>query len=654
MLSAEIAATSTTKDAFNHLLGNTKVGLLIATLTESTDIEGIDLLAQMSAEEATRLASLEKTLGESDPKKKANELRLAAARVEALKTKIEAALAWVKDEAIQKFKTMDSDAEAATATELSAADALRAGEVLLPGTGEVLWKTLFQAAREFSLAAYPGASFPHIHDGARCVLCQQVLTHDAGQRLVRFEQYVQASVAKIANERRLARSAAATKIGQATLSFDVDAALSEELSILDAQVVEDIVNFESAIDARRNWLLFAQQHHQWAGEPMLPTDPCTRLQAIANDLKLQERNYAKVADDKQRLQLQVELAELKARAALAPHKQAAIDLVGRMKTKALLSSCRHALRTKPISDKAKELASSAVTTPLRAALKSEFDALGVSAILPQLRETVEKGKMRHKLALAFETEAEIREILSEGEQRAIAIGAFLAELRTGGHEGGIVFDDPVSSLDHFRRQDVARRLVQEAQSRQVVIFTHDTSFLGEILDLIDQTGVGNLIHHLEWDEGYAGKLEPGLPWQHQSYKDRINKMQHAQGKLSKGWPPYPNDKQSAAMRSQYNRLRATIERVIQDVVFNGVVKRYRDWIRVDRLSEVVGFTDSEYREIARLHKKCCEVVDAHDPSSGKNAPVPTAVDLGIDIGALVAVTDAIQARRKAKATVSGP
>jgi hypothetical protein len=131
-------------------------------------------------------------------------------------------------------------------------------------------------------------------------------------------------------------------------------------------------------------------------------------------------------------------------------------------------------------------------------------------------------------------------------------------------------------------------------------------------------------------------------------------MQHAQGKLSKGWPPYPNDKQSAAMRSQYNRLRATIERVIQDVVFNGVVKRYRDWIRVDRLSEVVGFTDSEYREIARLHKKCCEVVDAHDPSSGKNAPVPTAVDLGIDIGALVAVTDAIQARRKAKATVSGP
>lgn len=59
----------------------------------------------------------------------------------------------------------------------------------------------------------------------------------------------------------------------------------------------------------------------------------------------------------------------------------------------------------------------------------------------------------------------------------------------------------------------------------------------------------------------------------------------------------------ASMRQQYDCLRATLERVIQDVVLNGVVKRYRDWIKVDSLGEVVGFTQAKFDAIAKLHKR---------------------------------------------------
>jgi hypothetical protein len=41
---------------------------------------------------------------------------------------------------------------------------------------------------------------------------------------------------------------------------------------------------------------------------------------------------------------------------------------------------------------------------------------------------------------------------------------------------GIVFDDPVSSLDHMRREQIARRLAREAKVRQVNVFTHDLAF----------------------------------------------------------------------------------------------------------------------------------------------------------------------------------
>src|SRR5882672_2522851 len=72
------------------------------------------------------------------------------------------------------------------------------------------------------------------------------------------------------------------------------------------------------------------------------------------------------------------------------------------------------------------------------------------------------------------------EIFSEGEHRCVALAAFLAELVTSKQYLGIVFDDPMSSLDHIHRKAVAARLVEEAEHRQVIIFTHDLAFLYEV------------------------------------------------------------------------------------------------------------------------------------------------------------------------------
>lgn len=645
-LNAEITATHTTKEAFSHLQGTTKVSALIESLSEKTKIADVEALALMSDEEAARMAELDKTLSETDPKTKAKELRLAIGRMNALKAKVESSASWVKNEAVQKFQNMDEEAEKAFAAEAEAANALRAGEALLPGTGDVLWKAMYEAAKQFSQGVtYPSFVFPHVHDGGKCLLCQQDFSEESAARMKRFEEYVQHNVAKLAADKRTARSTAIGKIQSAVLSIDYKDYI-EELNHLDPSAVDEIITFDRVVIERQKWMLAAQNAHVWEGIPEFPVDPCIKLKAISDTLTKQAEAYEKANDDKQKLLLKAELGELKARAALLPHKDAILALIERMKVKALLTKCKDDLKTKPISDKSKEFATNAVTAPLREALKEEFDALGVAHMAPRLDESVERGKMKHKLALDVVIPAQIRDILSEGEQRAIALGCFLAELRTGQHGGGIVFDDPVSSLDHTRRQNVARRLIEEAKIRQVIIFTHDTSFLGELRDLIEQTGIEHLIHHLEWYGEFSGAVQSGLPWEHKGYKDRIDKLQKAQIVLAASWPPYPNGEQSANMRQQYNLLRATIERVIQDLIFNGVVVRYRDWIRVTNLSKVVGFEKEECDEIERLYQVCCDVVDAHDPASGKNAPVPTAARLGIDISGLVAVIVKIENRKK--------
>lgn len=645
-VNAEIAATPTTKEAFSHLTGPTKVSALIEKLSEKTKVDDVVALAQLSAEESERMSELDKTLSEADPKAKAKELRLAIGRMNALKTKVESSASWVKSEAVQKFRAMDEEAEKAFAAEAEAANALRAGEALLPGTGDVLWKAMYEAAKQFSVgAAQVGQNLHDAHNSEKCLLCQQDLLGDGTARMKRFEEYVQHNVARLAADKRTARDTAINKIANATISIDYKDYL-EELNHLDPNVVAELSAFNNAVSKRREWMLTAQKTHTWDGIPEFPTDPCIKLKTISDALTTQADAYEKATDDKQKLLMKAELAELKSRAALIPHKDAVLALIERMKVKALLTKCKDDLKTKPISDKAKEFATYAVTAPLRQALKEEFDALGVAHMAPRLDESVERGKMRHKLALDVVVPAQIRDILSEGEQRAIALGCFLAELRTGGHGGGIVFDDPVSSLDHTRRQNVARRLIEEAKIRQVIIFTHDTSFLGELRDLIERTGIDHVIHHLEWLGEFSGVVQSGLPWEHKGYKDRIDKLQKNQSALAAGWPPYPNEEQAAAMRQQYNLLRATIERVIQDLVFNGVVVRYRDWIRVTNLSKVVGFEKTECDEIERLYQVCNDVVDAHDPSSGKNSPVPTATQLGRDIAALVAVSGAIETRKR--------
>lgn len=76
-------------------------------------------------------------------------------------------------------------------------------------------------------------------------------------------------------------------------------------------------------------------------------------------------------------------------------------------------------------------------------------------------------------------------MLSEGEQKIAAIAGFFALLDVSPNRSTVVFDDPVTSLDHNWRGATANRIVEEAKKRPVIVFTHDPRFccfLGERAD----------------------------------------------------------------------------------------------------------------------------------------------------------------------------
>jgi energy-coupling factor transporter ATP-binding protein EcfA2 len=652
MLEAEIAGINVDTLPFQHLIAKTKVGEAIQNLSVKSDAEAIKSLGTLTDDDTRRIADLKKALQEANPLDKAEECRRAALRLKTYAGKLAKPLLWVSNEAVAKLQAIAEERKVAEDAEAKAADDLRAGEELLPGTGVHAWKLLFEAAKRYANeAAYPGEVFPSSAEGKVCPLCQEELPESGTQRLKRFDEYIKNDVAKTADAARQKVETAKAKIDAADLQVAPEEALKDELKALDAPILQVIEDFQESVEARRTSMLDCLETPKWADIPTLSESPRARVRQIAAHQLRAHRTLMKAADGENRKKLEDELSELSARQSLAKALPAVIDLLGRMKKKAALEKCRSSLKTRPISDKSKEFATVAVTDELRKALDAEFAALGIGHIKTKLKERSVRGKMLHQLLLDLPTNNRIDEILSEGEQRAIALGSFFAELALANHKCGIVFDDPVSSLDHWRRRDVARRLVEEAKIRQVVVFTHDTSFLGQLCDEIDAAGIPNSMSFLEWRGGFPGCVNSGLPWDHEGYKARINALEQAQSKLAKAWPVYPGEKEISEMRHQYDRLRATLERIIQDVVFNGVVKRYRDWIRVDSLEDVVGFDRAEYEAIEKLHKRSCDVVTAHDQSSAKAATIPSATDLGNDIAALKAIVETIKNRRTAaKAT----
>lgn len=653
-LDTEISGIDVNKLPIDYLLGDTEAGKVIEGLSAKSDADAITSLGTLTEADTKRITELEAALKETNPLAKAEELRLSAMRLGAYGEKLSRPLVWVSDQAVEKLQKLDEEKNAAEAAEKKAADALRAGEELLPGTGDQTWKLLFEAAkRHFTEAAYPGEQFPASAEGKVCPLCQEHLPETANQRLKRFNEYIENDVAKTADAARKKVETAKSKIEAANLQVADDEALRDELKALDESIVRVITDFQTSIDSRRGSMLNCLGTSEWNDMPSLIESPKAQVRQLAAHQLKGYRRLMRAADEEKRNKLEKELSELSARQNLAKSLRAVIALLERMKRKATLEKCRPKLKTRPISGKSKELASVAVTDELRKALDEEFNTLGIGHIKTKLKERSVRGKMLHQLLLDLPTTNKIDEILSEGEQRAVALGSFFAELALADHSCGIVFDDPVSSLDHKRRGRVAKRMVKEANARQVIVFTHDVVFLEQLRTECKLASIDPEIISLERVGMSAGVVTPGLPWVHKSFGDRIDALEKAQKAFEKlPWPPEPSEELAGQITRQYSFLRATIERVVQDHLLNGTVQRFRDYIDVKRLAEVVGLQQTEVNELFRLNQRCHDVIEAHDPASAKDDPPPTPDELKQDIADLRVLVNAVKTRRKAAKSAS--
>src|SRR6266404_890239 len=390
------------------------------------------------------------------------------------------------------------------------------------------------------------------------------------------------------------------------------------------------------------------------------SDESQRLaEDAANQLKGAATTYERLEplsaeNPETRQQREVERAELKAREWLSCTKSEVLAQIECFKQVATLEICKKDTVTTGITSKNTELTGLLVTDMFCKRFKDEAEGLGLSTLDVKL-EKIEGEKAETRFGLRFESQSALalRDVASEGEQRCIALAAFLAELSQASHQSALVFDDPVSSLDHWHREKIAARLVKESSTRQVVVFTHDAVFLNDLESIAAKTAVDATFRYLEWNGSEPGWCYDGLPWDCKSPEDRIDKLQKKQQELAKSWGPKPTDTNVSQMRDAYSWLRRTIERIVERVVFGDVVFRFRSYVNLKNLDKVVGFSQTECDELSRLFKRCSEV-GPHDSAQGKQGAIPEPKDLKKDIDDTLQLLAQVRARQKAKASPPGP
>jgi energy-coupling factor transporter ATP-binding protein EcfA2 len=615
---------------FAHLQGDTAVGKLISTLSAKTNVAQIEALAILKTEELEQRDVLEKSLKENNPKEKANLLRLRARRVATIaQNSVEKGLV-VGPEAIAKLKSLADSFRMAQAAAALAAKNFKEGENLLPGTGGEVWRELFDAARKFALEAHPDKQFPALGADAACPLCQQPLEAGA-ERLMRFETFIQAEAEKTVQARRESLAIEYRPFAVSVMTLSLDDATQSEIQEIDSPLVDDTKAFEAALVARHEAIKVAIVSHDWSGLDQVLDSPVERLQGLANKLKAEADALEKASNEEVRASLQKQLGELEARIKLSQVKEAVIAAVAKFEHQGKLKSCLSAVRTNAISNKASELAEKVVSQELADALNREFRNLGVSNLSVSLQSRADRGKALHKLKLQLAQVRNPSEILSEGEQRAIAIGSFLAEVGLNDGKGGVVFDDPMSSLDHRRRERVAKRLANEALQRQVIIFTHDIYFLCLLTEEAKKIGATVATQSLTRRAAGFGIADPELPFEGKNASKRISalKAQHqAIAKLHKDGNEPEHHKQTV---EAYFRLRMAWERAVEEVLLREVIIRFRKGVETQRLAGV-SVDDGDYAQVHAGMSKCSNY--AHDKAMVGGVAVPDPDELLADILAL--------------------
>ena len=605
----------------------TKVGQLITKLSEKTKTDDVAALAYVTAEEKQHCEALQRDLA-SNPAAAARSIEALRARlnnhVEAL-TRLHDAGSPQGSVALNVLRTSYATAKQAAD---AAAVALFVGEPL-SGIGSDVWRALWESARAYSdQQAYPAIPFPVTEKGARCVFCQQELSSEGAARLIRFEDFV-----KDQSKRREAETLLQLNDALRTLraADQTVATICQTVSFIRDELQDAALAAKlrrAALTAK--WRLRAMLRGtgpQTAEHSLLPVETIA-----AHDKLLKDRAavFTSDANSESRRALMAECSELADRLWLQLVQEDVLAEIERRKKVAALKTAQKDTNPIRITGKSDEIAEQLITNTLRSQFVIEVDRIGVSHLSVELRKgKTTYGTAQYRVALVRKPDAVVGEVLSEGEHRCIAIAAFLAELATTESRSAIVFDDPVSSLDHLHRENIADRLAAESLHRQVIIFTHDIAFLFLLKEACWKHEAHIGYRTVARNDDFAGFCHTDAPANARPVAQVIEAIQT---QLANQKIQYERADMAAwerTVKSLEQQLRETWERVVEEAV-SPVLYRLGSKVNTPGLAKLTVIELADCQAMREAYGRCSRLLHSMPGTLNPRLPRPQQLQDEID------------------------
>ncbi len=623
----------------------TVVSKLLAELNEKTRAEKVQALATLSKEDKKHLKTLEDDIS-NDPLTMAQKLDKTARRLNEVNLKFNGLQNAVSDDKIAKLSKLGSKYATAREAAKTAANTLFK-DYPLPNVGSEVWKKLWNAAKEYSEKhAYPDQPFPVASTDSRCVLCQHELDDIAVARLQSFEGFVK-NTTKLEEERtEKAYQDALDKIRAS------DVSIKETSDIVDLlrDENEELAKLAHVSAIKNKWRLRAILHSnkQEAKEKPLPSAGNWPSEAISRHAEaLLKRAVSLRTDDKseERKQMHSQRDELKDREWLATVQEDVVAEIERRKKRKTLEKSLEDTKTHKITTKSSEIAEQLVTNALCERFRSEVSKFNAKGLEVELRkEKSEYGAPLFRIFLTNNKQEKVHtgEVLSEGEHRCVAIAAFLAELATSESNSAIVFDDPVSSLDHPYRERVAERLAEEGKHRQVIVFTHDIVFLSLLNDSCRKITTNFNCCAVARTTSSTGVVQPDPPLRAQAVQDVIKSMLEQLGNERVFYERGNQDKWEDTADKLLKRLRKTWERAVEKVV-EPVLQRFSNEVKTAGLVKLTVLSEKDCEVMRDAFYRLSKT--AHSDADAMNKPTPTPEEIQKEIDKLQGWFDNIKARQ---------
>lgn len=619
------AEVSTLAPGSNPLLSRftrgTKVYPVIETLGATTDLADLDALATLpEGAEADR----ERLEGEVAALRSNSLDAILSSSQEAERqlTRLRGILNAAQNFDAAAYETARSKLEQAEQRRAEAREQLFSQDEL-PGPADEEWQEFIVAGDSYrqhlGREHYPTT-------GDSCLYCMQELSPTALNLLTRYRTFLDETLIRQVQDANATLAASKFTVNEAELARAIEFASEQQ----DREKPPAWASQAGEVLGAIRVIAQETADGQPVAQSTLREDARAVGTAVSTELESTSAAVRQMADDK-----------ANAATALAEKQRAVSELVARIELNRNLAAAREYVRRARRAQQLKKLsrvisngASKQLTVQSKLAsedlVNKNFETLFAEECArlraPQvaLRFQGRSGQAQRKKAVAsYKPSA----VLSEGEQKVLALADFLAESRMRGTKAPLIFDDPVTSLDYRRLDEVAARIQNLAETHQVVVLTHNIMFASALIAARQNKKLRTRIYEVRDGGETKGILAPDVEPRLDTPADLAKRINAKLQEIPSAEPVV----QDALIKETYDLIRAWCEAFVEQELLQNVTQRYRKNIMMTRLSKIDSSRlDDAIAVIEPLFDRACERMTGHSHAAEYMSTKPTVGDVQED------------------------